>query len=208
MYTVGYTADQTDGVYLDPSLMHSNPMGVTRSLARLYYSRLLQGWTQARANEEISQLVQLPDDWRGARPFTGEFNLKKLRVAWLINGIYFAFVLLLVFVGMITLADKVSYSDVIYTMAVNFVVGPACDAVQGIFIGLAIFKTHKVLSRRVGRRRLKQASKTAAAASSITQFMLKEVKRKAEEREDAKQVERCGIKAMLQDESFSKSRAC
>jgi len=171
LYRVRYDLDSTRGEHLDVSCVHEDPMSLYSSLGQLYWSRMLDGWTHTDAMTELDNLAQLPAGWRGAKLFTGDFEIAKLRFAWAVVGSFLLLVVIMVFVGIITLSDTVSMGEVIISMVINLFAVPIFELLKMVCVGLAVFRLTDWLKARVARRRLKTAGNKIRKLSMATSLI-------------------------------------
>ena len=77
-------------------------------------------------------------------------------------------VLFLFIVGVITLADVVSYRDILLVLLTNIFVGPAMEMVNGILFTTTLVQMAKWLRDRIERKRAQAAKKQLSKAILLT----------------------------------------
>jgi hypothetical protein len=61
------------------------PMAVHTKLSQQYLRRIVDGWTHQAAMAELNEICGLPVVWKGAKPFEGNLDPKKLKISWIVN---------------------------------------------------------------------------------------------------------------------------
>ena len=77
-------------------------------------------------------------------------------------------VLFLFIVGVITLADVVSYRDILLVLLTNIFVSPAMEMVNGILFTTTLVQMAKWLRDRIERKRAQAAKKQLSKAILLT----------------------------------------
>jgi len=157
-FTAMYDGAAVNGSDLQLFMICTNSQRVCKNLALVYWSFILDGRTHSEAMHKLSTLAALPRGWRAARTFTGNFDPKKLRRAWMFASLFLCFSIFLVFTGVITLADQVDYGQLLTSMALNFCIDMATESFEAIVIGTLVFKIYQLMRQRLRKRQEQSAA--------------------------------------------------
>ena len=137
-YSATYRQHVRDGpVELDKIILV--PMVVHRNLAIHYQKRMVEGYNHDEAMDEIKQFCGLPEVWRGCLPFTGTFEPKRLRRAWIVNWMMWFLLLAWLAWSFLSLRDTLPWPDIIATLLIGVILKPASKTAQVMAIGLIVW---------------------------------------------------------------------
>ena len=115
------------------------PMVVHRRLAIHYERRRVDGWTHDEAMAELSEHCGLPVVWRGCAPFTGNFDPKRLKRAWVINWVLFCGLLGLVLFDYLSLRDDLPFGAVMTTFLISSFAMPMVNLIAPLFYKVGLY---------------------------------------------------------------------
>ena len=81
----------------------------------------------------------LPVVWRGCLPFTGTFEPKRLRRAWIVNWTLWFLLLAWLAWSFLSLRDSLPWPDIIATLLIGVILKPASKTAQVMAIGLIVW---------------------------------------------------------------------
>ena len=124
------------------------PMAIHRRLAVQYQRRRLAGWTHDQAMAEMNQVAGLPVVWKGARPFTGEFDPRRLRVSWAVNAVILLAMAALLcwdYLSITAEGKEMDWSSLMMTFVMGVFLAPVSSLVVAVVAKAAI---SRLLARR------------------------------------------------------------
>jgi hypothetical protein len=137
-YTTTYKQDKLAGpITLDKVIL--TPMVVHRNLGIHYQRRVVEGFTHDEVMKEINEYCGLPVVWKGCLPFTGLFEPKRLRIAWIVN--WSLFLGALAFLGNLYLTQRevLEWGPILSTFGISVVMAPASKLAKCIVITAVIW---------------------------------------------------------------------
>ena len=137
-YSATYRQHVMDGpVELDKIILV--PMVVHRNLAIHYQKRMVEGYNHDEVMDEIKQFCGLPEVWRGCLPFTGAFEPKRLRMAWIVNWTMWFLLLAWLAWSFLSLRDTLPWPDIIATLVIGVILKPTQKMAQVMVIGFVVW---------------------------------------------------------------------
>ncbi len=137
-YSATYRQDVADGpVDLDKIIL--TPMVVHRNLAIHYQKRMVEGYNHEEVMDEIKQFCGVPVVWRGCLPFTGNFEPKRLRRAWMVNWTLWFLLLAWLAWSFLSLRDLLPWPDIVATLLVGVILKPTQKLGQVLMIGFVLW---------------------------------------------------------------------
>jgi hypothetical protein len=137
-YSATYRQHARDGpVDLDKIIL--TPMVIHRNLGVHYQKRMVEGWNHEEVMQEINMYCGLPVVWRGCLPFTGMFEPKRLRRAWIVNWTLWFLLLAWLAWSFLSLRDTLPWPDIIATLLIGVILKPLSKMAQVMAIGLIVW---------------------------------------------------------------------
>ena len=127
IYEVTYKDDAADNRKITADQLVLTPMEVHRRLAMQYQKRRVEGWPHEDAMAELNQHCGLPVVWRGCRPFTGGFDLRRLLLGWALSWCVFVLSLALLMYDWLSQRDEIPFGSVFGTFALSALVLPIVE---------------------------------------------------------------------------------
>lgn len=131
-YDAGDPPVELDKVILTPMVVH-------RNLGIHYQQRMVEGWSNDEAMEEINKYCGVPVVWRGCLPFTGSSDPKRLRNAWIINWSLWFLLLAWLAWSYLSLREELPWGGIISTMMVGIVIEPAGKIQKALAVGFIVY---------------------------------------------------------------------
>jgi hypothetical protein len=114
-FTVKYQVELA-GVQVERNDLVVTPMEVHRELQIQYQRQQIQGWPHAKIMGHLNDLCGLPVAWKGCKPFTGGYDEKKLKMAWIINITMLLGVIALLLWDILSFYGEIPFDQVVFTM--------------------------------------------------------------------------------------------
>ena len=130
------------------------PMAIHRRLAVQYQRRRLAGWTHDQTMAELNEACGLPVVWKGASPFTGDFDPWRLRVSWFINTTLLLAVSALLcwdYLSITAEGKEMDWAGVLFTFFLGVFAMPLLGLLNALVVKALIYAVLQYQERRQRR---------------------------------------------------------